>query len=82
MEKPELFLAELKVCDLNRAIVGLHLSWNGFGVLNRNPWITRRGRDGQTMFAKQGDVFLHAPLRFVKTILDGVADTSKAFQVG
>jgi len=34
------------------------------------------------MFAKQGDVFLHAPFRLVKTIFDGVTDTGKAFQVG
>ena len=82
MDKPELFLAESKVCDFNRTIVGPRLSWNGFGVLNRNLWFTCRSRDGQTVFAKQGNVFLHAPLRFVKTIFDGVADASETFQVG
>jgi hypothetical protein len=82
MHKPELFLGESKVCERKRTVVGPRLSWNGFGVLNRDLWFTCRSRDGQTLFAKQSDVFLHAPLRFVKTIFDGVTDTSKALQVG
>ena len=52
MDKPEIFLAESKVCDLNRTIVGPRLSWNGFGVLNRNLWFTCRSRDGQTVFSR------------------------------
>lgn len=51
-------------------------------VLDHNRGIGTRCRNGQPLFLQKGHVFLHAPSGLIQTILDGMANSRKALEIG